>query len=89
EGIQRADAIVTTGEGTGLETPLQKLIDFRKASDEFPLIVGAGITKENISEQLRYANGAIIGSYFKQDGEITQVVDSKRVSRLMSIVRSI
>ena len=66
EGKSRCEAIVTTGEGTGIETPIQKLRDFRKILGDFPLIVGAGVNKENIKEQLEIVDGAIIGSYFKK-----------------------
>ncbi len=65
EGKLRCEAIVTTGEGTGIETPLQKLRDFRKILGDYPLISGAGVNKRNIKEQLNVADGAIIGSYFK------------------------
>lgn len=67
EGKQRCDAIVTTGEGTGIETPLEKLKVYRSKLKDFPLIIGAGVTDQNIREQLQYADGAIIGSFFKKD----------------------
>ena len=32
----------------------------------FPLIVGAGVTTDNILEKLEYADGVIIGSWLKE-----------------------
>jgi len=47
EGMQRAEAIVVTGEGTGKRTPLEKIAKFRELTgQDHPLIVGAGSTPE-------------------------------------------
>ena len=88
EGMSRCDAIVTTGEGTGIETPLQKLENFRKVMENFPLIADAGVTAENVREQLKIADGAIVGSYFKS-GNTRAKVQRDLVRRLMDNVRSI
>jgi len=67
-GMRRCDAIVVTGTGTGIETNLDKINEFRAIiGDEFPLIVGAGLSAENCSSQLELADGAIIGSYLKDN----------------------
>ena len=89
QGMQRCDAIVTTGSGTGIETPLEKLIRFRKYIGDFPLIAGAGVTSENVYEQLLIANGAIIGSGIKYGNNTQERVDSRRVSKLMKVVRKL
>jgi len=89
EGKQRCDTIVTTGEGTGIETPITKIISFRKRLGDVPLIVGAGVNSENIYEQLTIADGAIVGSYFKPNGDTTLPVDRKRVKDLMDAVRTL
>ncbi|MEI7719161.1 MAG: BtpA/SgcQ family protein [archaeon] len=67
EGMERCDVIVTTGDGTGLETPITKIRAFKKIMGDFPLFVGAGLTRENAREQLSIANGAIVGSYVKRE----------------------
>lgn len=61
----RCDAVVVTGDGTGMNTPLDKISSFREILGDFPLIIGAGVTPENCKEQLSAADGAIVGSYFK------------------------
>lgn len=63
----RCDAVVTTGEGTGKDCPTEKLFEFRNVLSDFPLIVGAGVTADNVCEKLKYADGVIIGSWLKQD----------------------
>lgn len=76
------DAIVVTGSGTGMETPIDKIKTFREIIGDFPLIIGAGVTSDNIN-QLEIANGAIIGSYFK-NGNTTSKVDRKLVRDFMN-----
>jgi uncharacterized protein len=70
--MKRCEGIVTTGEGTGIETPIQMLQDFREIIEDFPLIVGAGVNIKNIYETSKIVDGIIIGSYLKlKDGEET------------------
>lgn len=88
EGKSRCEAIVTTGEGTGIETPLDKLRDFRKVMGDYPLVVGAGVTTQNVRAQLGIADAIIVGSYFK-NGDTQAPVDRQRVRDLMSIVNDL
>ncbi|MBQ3137211.1 MAG: membrane biogenesis protein [Clostridia bacterium] len=62
----RCDAVVTTGEGTGMDCPTGKLSEFRRVLGEFPLIAGAGVTADNVCEKLQFADGVIIGSWLKE-----------------------
>ena len=89
EGRLRCEAIVTTGEGTGIETPIDKLREFRSHLGDFPLIVGAGVNLEKVYPQLRITDGAIIGSYFKPNGNTQLPIDREKVKRLVDIVRII
>ncbi len=87
-GKKYSDAIVTTGDGTGIETPLQKLRDFKKILKKFPLIVGAGVNETNVHDSLIIADGAIIGSYFK-GGDTKGEVIRENVRGLMEIVNQV
>lgn len=64
-GSQRCDAVVCTGEGTGIPTPIGKLEEFKSVLRDFPVVVGAGITLDSAKETMRKADGAIVGSWFK------------------------
>ena len=86
-GMERCDAIVVTGEGTGISTDLEKIKLFRSVLGDFPLIVGAGMTAETAQEQLAFSDGAIVGSYFKEYGEAQYPVDEERVKEFISNVR--
>lgn len=82
-GMERCDAIVVTGAGTGISTELEKIRTFRRILGDFPLIVGAGMAAETAKEQLEYADGAIVGSYFKEYGVTEYPVDEERVTEFM------
>lgn len=85
----RCNAVVVTGEGTGIETENEKIKKFREALGKFPLIIGAGITLENAEEKLKYSDGAIVGSYFKDtysdDGELSEEHILKLVEKFKEI----
>ncbi|CEG26376.1 BtpA/SgcQ family protein [Bacillus sp. B-jedd] len=85
-GMSRCDALVVTGDGTGMQTPIEKINEFRKMVKDFPLIIGAGMTPENCAEQLKVADGAIVGSYFKDTYTDKGNVDASHVQFFMRAV---
>jgi len=87
--MRRADAIVVTGEGTGKTTPFEKIEEFRKIAKGFPLIVGAGLTPENVSKQLKVADGAIVGSCFKPAGVTRKEIKRELVKQFMDEVKKV
>lgn len=68
-GAERCDAIVCTGEGTGIPTPLGKVEEFKAVLPDFPVIVGAGVTIETVQDTFLLSDGAIVGSWIK-DGHL-------------------
>jgi membrane complex biogenesis BtpA family protein len=89
DGMKRADAIVVTGEGTGKETPLDKIKKFKSIVDEFPLIIGAGLDPSNVVKQLVYADGAIVGSCFKPYGRTQELIKRELVREFMDEVNKV
>lgn len=51
-----------------------------------PVVVGSGITPENVERIMRTADGGIVASYFKKDGVWTNTVDRERTLRFMEQV---
>ena len=84
----RCEAIVTTGDGTGIETPLSKLESFKQYLPKFPLISGAGVNLSNVREQFKFADAVIVGSYFK-NGITQNKVEEDRVASFMNEVRKV
>jgi membrane complex biogenesis BtpA family protein len=92
ETIERglADALLASGPATGEavdHTHLQRVLDARDdANRDVPVLVGSGVTPENAPELLEEADGAIVGTALKRDGETTKRVDPERVAALVSAV---
>ncbi len=88
-GKDRCNAVVVTGAGTGIDTGIEKIRQFRDSLVDFPLFVGAGMTVDTCTSQLAIADGAIVGSWFKKDGITEAPVDPERVKAFMKIVKEI
>ena len=88
-GKERCNAVVVTGAGTGIDTGVEKIKQFREVLGDFPLFVGAGMTAETCAAQLAIADGAIVGSWFKENGFAEAPVDPERVKVFMEIVKGI
>lgn len=81
-----ADAIIVTGYTTGEETPID---DVRKvkAVTRLPVVVGSGTNIHNVREILEVADGAIVGSAFKHDGDVHNELSEQRLRAFMQVVR--
>jgi membrane complex biogenesis BtpA family protein len=86
-----ADGIVASGAGTGHETDrthLERVVAARDGLESTaPVFVGSGVTAETVGETLGVADGAIVGTALKEDGETTAPVDTERVRRLVASAR--
>ncbi|MCB1232928.1 MAG: BtpA/SgcQ family protein [Verrucomicrobiae bacterium] len=76
-----ADALVVTGPGTGEATPLGRLRAVRDAVPEAPLFAGSGVTAETLVETLALADGVIVGSSLKFDGQVLNPVHPARAEK--------
>ncbi|MBI2105791.1 hypothetical protein HYT56_03060 [Candidatus Woesearchaeota archaeon] len=79
----RVDAVVATGLGIGQETPIKKLEHYKTLLGDFPLIEGAGSTRDNVYEHLMVSDGVIVESYFNPDGNTELPVDEFKVRKYM------
>ncbi len=76
-----ASCVILTGERTG-QPPRKEDLVRAKELEAGPILIGSGIRLENI-ELLRYADGAIVGTYFKKYGKTHNPVDKERVKIFM------
>lgn len=54
-----------------------------------PILIGSGVTSENVEEYIDKSNAAIIGSYFKRDGHWANELCEERIKKLMSVVNDL
>jgi membrane complex biogenesis BtpA family protein len=85
DAIERcsADAVIVTGLRTGGETDLEDVKRVRKALPDANLIVGSGVSLENVGRYLEYVSGIILSTSLKREGRTENVVDPGRVSDFM------
>ncbi len=83
-----SDGVIVTGVATGQEASLEE-VQRVKAAVQIPVLVGSGVTVENVERYLAVADALIIGSYFKQGGHWTQGVEVERVKRFMEQVNKL
>lgn len=79
-----ADAVIVSGAGTGKAVDLEKLARVAKCAGRAPVVLGSGVSADNIKSLLPNAWGFIVGTSIKKNGDVSQPVDVDRVHRLMS-----
>jgi uncharacterized protein len=80
-----ADCVIVTGNVTG-EAPVVADVQEAKTNCHLPVILGSGISADNINEFYREADGFIVGSSFKVDGLWSSTIEPSRVTTFMSLV---
>jgi membrane complex biogenesis BtpA family protein len=78
-----ADVLVVSGSRTGQPPTVE---DLRSVRDVGPVVIGSGLTAENVEELLPAADGAIVATAFRVEGDVRNRVDPARTERIMSIV---
>lgn len=76
------DAIIVSGDRTGAETSVED-IELVRRNTTLPLLIGSGATPENLGKVSAKADGLIVGSCFKKDGNADNFVDEARVKAFM------
>jgi len=57
-----------------------------QAAVNIPVLVGSGVTVDNVHEY-KHASGLIIGSHFKKDGQWKNEVDPLRMNKFMDKIK--
>lgn len=74
----RGDAVIVTGSFTGDAASLDELEEVKKAVS-LPVLLGSGVSAANLGEFYPLADGFIVGSDFKKDGNWQQGADAARI----------
>lgn len=84
----RGDAVIVTGAVTGEAPDLDDLLE-AKTAGKLPVLLGSGITPENVLRYWEAADGFIVGSYLKRDGYWANSVDPGRVKKMVAQIRAL
>jgi uncharacterized protein len=84
-----ADVILVSGPLTGQPAEMSNLKSVREAIPETPLLANTGVNIDNVTEIMTFADGCVIGTHFKVDGNTWNAVDGDRVQRFMDKLRQL
>ena len=82
-----ADGVILTGPRTGTEASPEDIDRVRSVLPHTPILVGSGITEENLPRYLGPCDGALVGSSVKTQG-IESAVDPQKARRLARILHA-
>lgn len=79
-----ADGVIVTSQFTGTNPDKE---DLRKAKSvtSLPVLVGSGMTAENIRAYLPLADGFIVGSFFRRGGKFLEKLEPERLDGFMKV----
>jgi len=83
-----ADVLIATGARTGSPTEPGEVEQVRQGTN-LPVIIGSGLTADQVPRLFAIADGAIIGQWLKHDGLWWNPVDPRRVAQLMAAVAKV
>ncbi|XP_032670735.1 uncharacterized protein F13E9.13, mitochondrial isoform X2 [Odontomachus brunneus] len=84
-----ADGIILTGRATGEEADAQDLAEVRKCvAARLPVLIGSGVTLDNVDNYVAAADALIVGSYFKTAGRWENALNADRVQALVEYLKS-
>lgn len=82
------DAVLVSGTITGEAAPLDHLERVKSALPTTPVLANTGVKLETVSDILRIADGCVVGSSLKVDGDTWKAVDPDRAKAFMAKARS-
>jgi membrane complex biogenesis BtpA family protein len=86
--FMRADTVIITGSVTG-DPPQADDIAEARACCRLPIVLGSGVSLDNLPTFYSLADAFIIGTHFKVDGQWANTVDPRRVEAFMQRLRGL
>ena len=83
-----SDGVIITGIATGVAADVEEIHNV-KSKCKIPVLVGSGVTTENVKHYFPVCDALIVGSHFKENGYWENGVEYDRVARFMERVNSI
>jgi membrane complex biogenesis BtpA family protein len=84
----RVDAILISGPAAGVPFEMSDLRLAKEAVADVPVIANTGVRADRIAEIFGVADGVIVGTSLKVDGQTWNPVDPDRAQRLMEAARA-
>ena len=82
------DAILVSGQITGEAAALPDLAAVKKVLPKTPVLANTGVKHATVADVLSLADGCIVGSSLKVDGDTWNPVDPARAKEFMTLARA-
>ena len=82
------DAVLVSGAITGEAAAMSDLEAVKRALPDTPVLANTGVKHATVADVLRVADGCIVGSSLKVDGDTWKPVDPERAADFMARVRA-
>jgi len=82
-----ADGMIVSGRMTGDAPALDKVREAKRLAGDTPILLGSGTDASNVGAFLSVADGIIVGSSIKEQGDICRPVDVERVRAFVRAAR--
>jgi membrane complex biogenesis BtpA family protein len=82
------DAILVSGQITGEAASMSDLEAVKKALPNTPVLANTGVKHATVADVLRIADGCVVGSSLKVDGNTWNSVDPDRAAEFMRLARA-
>lgn len=82
------DAVLVSGAITGEAAAMSDLEAVKQALPDTPVLANTGVKHQTVADVLKVADGCIVGSSLKVDGNTWNPVDPDRAAEFMRIVRA-
>ncbi len=83
-----SDGVILTGKHTGMQADIMEVKEIKEQIN-LPVIIGSGITYDNIPNFFSIADAYIVGSYFKKGGYWKNEIDPQKVKSFMNRVEEL
>jgi predicted TIM-barrel enzyme len=83
-----ADGVIVTGART-TEPPSLTEVRRVKKHAHMPVLIGSGMTPQNIRSYFKLADGFIVGSTFREGGRFLGQLDRERLKVFMKVYRAL
>lgn len=82
------DGVIVTSQFTGKNPKKGDLVKAKKAT-KLPILIGSGMTSENIKNYMPLADHFIVGTTFRKDRKFLEEIDPERLEKFVSKFKKI
>lgn len=84
-----ADGLIVTGKMTGTAANITEVECARKSAARKPVLVGSGVSAQNLERYWPLADGFIVGTALKENNLVTNPVETARAEQLVAMAEQL